>query len=864
MHKLTKTGKPGLDVAVVEIRTNVKGTFGFDKRADMLLNGSFNDAGIKYTNVYRYSLCFTGGTTVEPIKDLIAELRRGQFKIILAVGAEAKKHLCQTNKPLEKYAGSLTYSKFLQTWVLPSWHPSEVYIGPKITLNKRYDRFDILFDHIQRIGKLISGEYEFPNPEGLQLDWEFIGHDGQSDEDKRWTGYYENTVWEVARAEDVFAQWLGLLDSARVEGRTLKFAIDTESRNLNVFRDGAFLMLQVYDGERAYAINRAVLLHPTVQPLVKLFLAHESARFALWNTKYDRQVLWHEFATTLGARDIDGMVLSMGITEKGNQCGLKYRSRQDLNAPFYEEELDEWLNREDIDYSMIPPSVLAEYGCKDVYYTYHEIPILTKRVKDEGTEKLIPFLMDAQRTLGEVEYSGMSVDLDFARTTSAEWEPKIDAAIKVVQEYARSVGFPLAGAGIGRAYKSVCDCVPVRGRYHLEGARSVSSYAKLLREAGFDLDDCDACSGKRYITRMDTTLNVNSSTQMQHLCFDVLGMKELPTDARSTKKDFWKLNANHELAKLVAEYKELQYLRRNFLEGVQRFVAEDGKVHPDFLLFGTKTGRLAIHNPAMQTVPQHGENAKTAKRLFVADDDDHLVVNVDYKSLEMFMAHHLTGDPVLLENLLGEWDVHTALAAKVYTKSPADITPKERQSVKSVNFGAGYGISGFKLALDPAMEEATGGDPDVAQQFIDAFWSMYSTWSSKCDEWRAQAHDLQYVSTEMGRKRRWTLITKDNYNKVNNQAINFSGQSMASDLCLSSLIRLHRILQDRGWGRILLTVHDSLVFNINKQYLHEAIAVITKEMTTPPFPTETPFAVDVEVGYNYGEKEPYDPEKVWA
>ncbi len=510
---------------------------------------------------------------------------------------------------------------------------------------------------------------------------------------------------------------------------------------------------------------------------------------------------------------------------------------------------------------MIPPDVLAEYGCKDVYYTYHEIPILLKRVHAEGTiQSVRNTLMPAQRTLADVEYQGMACDLEFAKTTSAEWLPKIDNAIKDVQDYAREQGFPLDPDTTGsQSYKAVCGCVPVRSRYHLEGSR-VSSYAKILREANHKLDECGSCQNRRYRTYVDTTLNVNSPKQMNHLCFAILGMKRLPYEPESCGKEFWKLNANHPLAKLVSEYKELQYLRRNFLEGVQRFIAEDGKVHPDFLLFGTKTGRLAIHDPAAQTIPQHGENAKTAKKLFVADEDC-LVVNCDYKSLEMFVAHHLTGDPILLENLLGEWDVHTALAAKVYSKNSADITPDERQSVKSVNFGAGYGISGFKLALDPAMEQATGGDPDVAQEFIDTFWDMYSVWAAKCDEWQAMAHDQQFLTTELGRKRRWNLITGDNKNKVNNQAINFPGQSMASDLCLRSLIKCHAALQERGWGRVLLTVHDSLVFNIRKEHIHEAVALVEQIMTTPPFETETPFSVDIAVGYNYGETEKYDPEK---
>lgn len=867
-HKLTKklpASGAATSIGIVEIRSNVFSGFGFDKKADQLLGGSFADAGMEYRDIARYSLTSKGTVNGNAKGELLTELAKGQHKLILAVGAEAMKLLCKTPKTLDQYAGSLTWNKTLQTWILPSHHPSVVYVGPKETLNSRYDKFDFLYDHVQRAADLALGRLEFPPIDGHEVPWEFIGHDGVQERDGRWEGYYEATEAELTRAEDIFSNWLGLLDYDRTgENQTLKFAIDTESCNLNIFKPESYLMLQVYDGEKAYAFNAGVILHPQVHPLVKLFLGHGQARFYLWNTKYDRQVLRHNHGTDLEDRDLDGMILAMGTTEKGKQCGLKYRSRQDQNAPFYEEGLDEWLDKADINYSHIPPHVLAEYGCKDVFYTYHEIPILLKRVRAEGTMASVKnTLMPAQRVLADVEYQGMSVDLAYAQETSADWEPKIDAAIKVVQDYAREQGFPLDADTTGsQSYKAVCGCVPVRGQFHLEGKR-VSSFAKALRDANIRVDDCDDCENKRYRTYADGTLNVNSPKQMNHLCFDILKMKRLPYDPESCGKEFWKFNANHPLAKLVAEYKELLYLRRNFLEGVQRFVAEDGKVHPDFLLFGTKTGRLAVHSPAMQTVPQHGENAKVAKRIFVADEDS-LVVNVDYKSLEMFIAHHLTGDPVLLANLLGEWDVHTALAAVVYNKPPEDITKEERQSVKSVNFGAGYGISGFKLALDPAMEEATGGDPDVAQEFIDAFWRMYAVWDAKCAEWRAQAHDVQYLTTEMGRKRRWNLITKDNRNKVNNQAINFPGQSMASDLCLSSLIRIHTELQARGWGRVLLTVHDSIVFNIKKAFIHEAIEMIEREMTTPPFETDTPFAVDIELGVNYGDKEAYDPEKVWV
>jgi DNA polymerase I-like protein with 3'-5' exonuclease and polymerase domains len=872
MHKLQKRLTPGAKLAVVEIRTNAS-TGGFDKRAILLLNGSFEDAGLPFAQVDRWSLTVTNSAVAGPSSELVSQLK-GKYEIIVALGSEATKKLCKTKRTLDDYAGSLTWSADLESWVLPTWHPSVVYVGDKKTLNKRYDQFDILYDHIIRAVQLAKGERKFPskNHEDDLPPTTFVGHNGTRNPDNTWSGYWECTDEEAAEAKAYFTHWLDFLDSGDPVLLPHAFAIDTESCNLNIFRPNGFLMFQVYDGSDAYAFNAGVVLDPRVKPYITRFLSHPLARWRLWNTKYDRQVIKHNFGVSLGDRDVCGLALSMGITEKGKQCGLKYRSRQDLNAPFYEEALDEWFvyppdlsateKKRHKNYGHIRPDVMATYGCADTYYTYEEIPLLVQRVREEGTLKSVrDLLVPAQRVLADVEYQGIRVDLDYAQTTSAAWEPKINDAIRAVQEYAKSVGFPSPDSGIGTPYKTVCECVPVRARFHLEGAR-VLSYRKLLRDAGFDLNDCIRCDNKRYVTEMDRTLNVNSSKQMQHLCYDILRMKELPHEEDpTTNKFFWKLNANHPLAKLVAEYKELQYLRRNFLEGIQRFVAEDGKVHPDFLLFGTKTGRLAIHSPAAQTIPQHGENAKAAKRLFVPSNEEYLIVNVDYKSLEMFMAHHLTGDPKLLENLTGEWDIHTALAAVVYGKDPADVSKEERQSVKSVNFGAGYGISGFKLALDPAMEQATGGDPDVAQQFIDAFWNLYSVWASKCDEWRLQANTDQFLTTEMGRKRRWNLITRDNQNKVNNQAINFPGQSMASDLCLSSLIRLHPALQERGWGGVLLTVHDSLVFEIKREHLHESVALIEREMTTPPFETTTPFAVDIEVGLNYGEKEPYDPEK---
>ena len=868
MANLRKMGPRTADMAVVEMRkVNSSAGVGFDTRALSLLAGTFEDAGYNFSNVASYSLTFN---STEERNAYIPELKRDlkRHKLVITLGAMPMQLLCRTKKTLGDYTGSLTWNAELGIWVIPSYHPSSVFTGPWETMNKRFDEFDFLFDHIHRAVDIQNGVLPLPDP-AKQFDpcpRIFVGHRGEryptGELKGSWSGHWEATREELAKADEYFQKALRELDEAQGRDEVIEYGLDTESRGLNHLYPHNFIMIQIYDGRESWAFTAGVAQHPTIIEKVREFLHHPQARFILTNTQHDRKVLRKSLSVDLGNRDIDTLCLALGITEKGNQTGLKYQARQLLNAPFYEEDLDEWLDKDNIDYSHIPPDVLADYGNKDVYYSYHLKEPLLKRVAKEGTQKSIAdLLMPGQRVFADLSYEGVRTDLDKAKRVSEAWGPTIESDVKAVQDYAAAQGFPQKESIVsGAAYKDVCECVPARGKFHLEGAR-VLSYRKILREAKIPMEDCTKCDNKRYVTKYDTRLNVNSSAHMQHLCFDILRMRELPNEGRSTKKQFWKMNANHPLAKLVAEYKEKMYLRRNFLDAFPRFVKEDGRMHPNFLLFGTKTGRLAVREPAMQTIPTHGENAKVVKECILPDDDDSIIINVDYKSLEMFIAHHLTKDPVLLDVLLGEWDAHTALAAKVYGKPPANVTPEERQSVKPVNFGAGYGISGFKLAMDPAMEKATGGSPDKAQAFLDEFWSMYSVWNAKCDEWRNQAMTEQYLTTEMGRKRRWNLITGENANKVKNQAMNFKGQSLASDLCLSSLIKLHYQLKGTPWGRVMFSVHDSIVFSIKKKYVHEAVSLIKEIMTDPPFETDTPFFVDVECGLNYGNKEPYDSEK---
>lgn len=770
--------------------------------------------------------------------------------VIIAMGAEATRALLPDAPPLKKLAGALTYQKELGMWVLPTEHPNCIYMPD----GAGYNRFDNFYDHLRRAIDLCQGTLEFPDPDGIKLDWEFIGHNGKGWDPKKpdtrqvWGGYFEVTTEEIDRQWYVLDCWLDRLNN----GEKIKFGLDTESYTIDHLQP--LTMIQIYDPvlNKGFAFTWGVIEKQIT--LWRDLLTHRNATWVLHNTKHDRKMFRHWLDVNLGDRDIDSMTLALGLTEKRGQLNLKYLSRQYCNAPFYEEGLDVWLDQDNINYGHIRPDILAEYGCYDVLFCYQLSEVLPPLVEREGTTWLVEnILLPGQRTLADIELAGILVDKSFVELLQQEWEPLIEEAIAEVQDYAHRAGFPYDDDVVkSQIVRKLCSCVPVR--LH-EQVRDLpwAGIRKALRETYGVNAPCDKCNNRRYVRDLDRTLNVASHKQMQHLCFDVLGMDET-YEGRKTNKYFWQLNPSHEFTQLVMAYRQLDYLNRNIIKGFQKFIRSDGRIHPSFWLNGTVTGRMSASEPAVHGIPKHGKNPKRLRRAFLPDHDC-VLVDCDYANLELYMAHHLTGDGALLNAL--QKDLHRTTAAAMYMKDYEDVTGAERQSAKPVNFGAGYNIGPGKLSRDINLIKITDGQKSKAQEFLDAFWSNYHVWNKERLNWVKEAMETTRLRTETGRVRRWNLITKDNAWKVENQACNFKGQSMASDLCLTSVIRLQKELVSRGWGRVMLTVHDSIVFSIRKQFLHLAVPLIKKTMTDPIFETSTPFKVDVQVGRNYGETYSY-------
>ena len=229
----------------------------------------------------------------------------------------------------------------------------------------------------------------------------------------------------------------------------------------------------------------------------------------------------------------------------------------------------------------------------------------------------------------------------------------------------------------------------------------------------------------------------------------------------------------------------------------------------------------------------------------------HLLLDIDYSNLELFVAHHYSKDPALLAALT-EHNFHTYTASQIFDTPYAQVTGDQRFNSKFVTFGIAYGRQAYSLAQGE-LKALTGGNEKAAQMYVDRFWSAYPLYKQVYDSWQHDAVTKGELRTPMGRVRRWRLITRENINHIRNQAVNFPIQSLASDICLSALIRLDRLLREQHLGHVLFTVHDSLVFEVPEDRIEEAVSLIVPVMEQPPFETTTPFRVEVEYGPNLGE-----------
>lgn len=351
-----------------------------------------------------------------------------------------------------------------------------------------------------------------------------------------------------------------------------------------------------------------------------------------------------------------------------------------------------------------------------------------------------------------------------------------------------------------------------------------------------------------------STFNMNSPTQLGEVLFDKMKLSDKPRKTKTGKyatseKVLEKYAAKHDIVRYILEYRELQKLISTYIDALPTLVSPyDGRVHTSFNQAVTATGRLSSTAPNLQNIPIRTARGRNIRKAFVPESADHVILSADYSQVELRIMADFSDDQTMISAFNNRLDIHTATAAKVFGVSEPDVTQELRRQAKTVNFGIIYGISAFGLG------DRLGIKTGEAKEIIAAYFKEFSGVQQYMDEVVEQARETGYVKTLLGRRRYLPDINSRNQTMrsfAERNAINAPIQGTAADMIKVAMVNIDRYLQDQQLQtRMILQVHDELVFEVPKQEIEtvkpEIIKLMSEAMTL-----KVPLLVEAGTGSNW-------------
>ncbi|MBN2611827.1 MAG: DNA polymerase I [Bacteroidales bacterium] len=386
-----------------------------------------------------------------------------------------------------------------------------------------------------------------------------------------------------------------------------------------------------------------------------------------------------------------------------------------------------------------------------------------------------------------------------------------------------------------------------------------------MEKSGFKISTDDlnnyAYVLKNEITNLETeihklagvTFNIASPKQLGEILFDRL---KIASDAKRTKtkqystseETLTQLKGKHSIIDKVLEYRTLVKLLNTYVEVLPKLVNQHtGKVHTSFEQAWVATGRLSSKNPNLQNIPIREERGREIRKSFIASDNDHILLSADYSQIELRLMAHMSGDRNMIEAFKNDEDIHAATAARIYNVAIEQVTREMRGKAKTANFGIIYGISAFGLSqrLNISRSEA--------KELIDGYFAAYGDVKNYMDKAIHLAKEKGYVETIMGRRRYLKEINSPNAlirGNAERNAINAPIQGSAADIIKQAMVNIHCRIKNNFRSRMILQVHDELIFDVYKPEL-ETIKEIVKNEMEKAVELSVPLVVDIGIGNNW-------------
>ncbi len=364
--------------------------------------------------------------------------------------------------------------------------------------------------------------------------------------------------------------------------------------------------------------------------------------------------------------------------------------------------------------------------------------------------------------------------------------------------------------------------------------------------------EMDALSKQIYALAGVSSFNLNSPFQLSEILFEKLGfnsrgIKKNIRGGYSTSADVLeKLAEDHEIARLILRYREVQKLQSTYVDGIRPLVRGD-IVHTTYYQTMTTTGRLSSANPNLQNIPVRSEAGRELRKLFIAREGN-VLVDADYSQIELRLLAHFSGCKVLVDAYKAGEDIHAATAEKIFHVPLAQVTPDLRRRAKTINFGIIYGMSSFGLAKDLNCSN------DEAQSYITAYFATHPEVKAYMDENVRRAKEDGFVTTILGRKRYITELKSSNYNQRSfgeRAAMNMPLQGSAADIIKIAMLRVaDRLKRDGMRAKLVLQVHDELILDAPEEE-KEAAAALLKEEMEAAVQLNVPLSAEVSTGKSW-------------
>ena len=350
--------------------------------------------------------------------------------------------------------------------------------------------------------------------------------------------------------------------------------------------------------------------------------------------------------------------------------------------------------------------------------------------------------------------------------------------------------------------------------------------------------------------------NLNSPKQLGEILFEKLKLIEKP---KKTKTGQYKtdeqvlsgLAMHHDIVGNILAYREATKLKSTYVDALPHSISErSGRVHTQFDQLMTATGRLASNNPNLQNIPIRTAQGREVRTAFVPRSGEFLLMSADYSQIELRVMASLSGDDAMMNDFERNLDIHTATAARVYNVELEGVLPEMRRTAKMVNFGIIYGITAFGLS------QRLGIPKYEASTIIEEYFKQYGGVKKFMEQTIEFAQEKGYVETLTGRRRYLRDINSRNWNvrgAAERTAINTPVQGSAADMIKLAMITTQRALDKGGFqSRMLLQVHDELVFDLHREEQDQVVPLVVESMKTA-LPLKVPIIVETGVGENWLE-----------